>query len=107
MSDRDGKAREAVKTKNSERPYTEITSVIYMGPWSLKERIAAAAAIGVISFGVFFGIWLYAGTGGGGGREFWPSLLWPLGAAAVMTLIALVHPGWAEYLFEKIVSYRE
>lgn len=104
MSDRDEKARAAAEKKNSERPFTEITSVIYMGPWSLKERIAAAAAIGVISFGIFFGIWIYVGTGG---RGFWPSLLWPFGAAAVMTLIALVHPGWAEYLFEKIVSYRE
>lgn len=107
MIDRGAKAKETAKTKHSERPFTEITSVIYMGPWSLKERIAAAAAIGVISFGIFFAIWIYAGTRSGGGRDFWPSLLWPIGAAAVMTLIALVHPGWAEYLFEKIVSYRE
>lgn len=104
MSDRDEKAREVAEKKHSEPPFTLITSVIYMGPWSLKERIAAAAAIGIISFGIFFAIWIYVGTGG---RDFWPSLLWPVGAAAVMTLIALVHPGWAEYLFEKIVSYRE
>lgn len=104
MVDRDRKAGKAADTKGSERPFTLITSVIYMGPWGLKERIAAAAAIGVISFGIFLAIWLYMGTGSGGP---WPSLLWPAGAAAAMTLIALVHPGWAEYLFEKLVSYRE
>lgn len=104
MVDRDRKAGEAAETKHGVRPFTVITSVIYMGPWKFKERIAAAAAIGVISFGIFLAIWLYVSTGSGGG---WPSLLWPTGAAAVMALIALIHPGWAEYLFEKLVSYRE
>lgn len=104
MIDRGRKAGEAAETKNSERPFTLITSIIYMGPWSFKERLAAAAAIGAISLGIFFATWIYVATGGG---PFWPSLLWPVGAAAVMSLIALVHPGWAEYLFEKIVSYRE
>lgn len=93
-------------TKVQERPFTQVTSVIYMGPWTLKERIAAAAAIGAISGVLFFFIWIYVTTGGGGGGP-WPSLLWPLGATLIMTVIALVHPGWAEYLFEKIFSYRE
>lgn len=104
MVDRGGKAGTATEKKSGERPFTEMTSVIYMGPWGLKERIAAAVAIGVISFAIFFAIWAYVGTRGSGS---WPSLLWPIGGEAIMTLIALVHPGWAEYLFEKIVSYRE
>lgn len=104
MMDRGRKAGEAAETKNSEQPFTLITSVIYMGPWSFKERVAAATAIGAISSAIFFAIWVYVGTGGGGP---WPSLLWPVGAGAVLTLVALIHPGWAEYLFEKLVSYRE
>lgn len=104
MVDQDRKLNGRAGAKGGERPFTQITSVIYMGPWSIKERIAPSAAIGVISFGIFFAIWMYVGTGGGGP---WPSLLRPVGAAALLTLIALVHPGWAEYLFEKLVSYRE
>jgi hypothetical protein len=75
-----------------------------MGPWTLKERIAAAAAIGIVSGVIFFIIWLYAAMSGGGP---WPSLFWPGGAAILMAMIALIHPGWAEILYDKMFRDRD
>ena len=98
MKEPDKKATEQAAKRVASWPYSEITAVIERGPWTLKDRLISALAMGFVSGAVFFVFWVLVGAR----SDSLPTLYWPLGATGIMMLVTLIHPSWAIYLFGKI-----